>query len=143
MTNATLSSGSTYTVAIKNPDGTAAFSNVCFIGLYGCTMALSSLTQTGTYTATVTPGGQATISVTATLSPVVLATLASNTPYTLTLGAVGQSAALSFIAAGQDAAISVSGITSSPANITYSINVYSPTGRQVGLGGGTSSVSIP
>jgi YD repeat-containing protein len=116
-----------YGVRVTGPSGTVIFSNSC--GSSSCLLTLSNLTQTGSYTVIVTPGGSATMAGTATVTTNVLGGILGNDmPLGLTL-ATGQGASVSVVAtAGQPLAIAFGGITTTPAGSGYQVEILDPAG---------------
>ena len=79
----------------------------------------------------------------ATLTADVTATLTASTPQSLPLVAMGQAAWLTFTAtAGQTLALNLSGISSTPANATYSVTVYNAAGTSVATGSETTGTTL-
>jgi large repetitive protein len=111
----------------------------CYVSNGGCVFPLNNLPAAGTYTVTVTPEGAATMSFVATLSADVTGTLTAGTPQSVPLAAMGQVASLTFGAtAGQTLALNLSGISSTPANATYSVTVCNAAGTSVASGSTTT-----
>ena len=137
----TPSSVTTYTVQILNPSGAIANNGSC-TSATTCLVQLAG-TATGTYTVTVTPGGAATMNVTASVGPLQTGVLTLGTPFNLNLSEPGENASLTFTAtAGQDLALAVSGMTTVPAGSYYSVDVYDPTYTLVAAAGPTSSATL-
>jgi YD repeat-containing protein len=138
----TPSSVTSYAVTVTAPSGGTAGSASCSTATT-CLVSLGAgVTQTGTYTVSVTPGGSATLSCTADIAPAVTGTLAPGSPLGLNLQYPGQAASLTFVAsAGQSVAIVISEISATPTGTYYSVAVTSPTGT-VGESSGTSSAAI-
>ena len=127
--------GAAASLYVYNPDGSLLTSNgSCYAAtIYnGCSASLN-LTQTGTYSVVVDPpNGSTTMSFTATLSqdvPGISTLLSPNVPYPLNIQYSGQRGLMSFSAgAGQTVALTVSGITTNPANQIVYLYVYAPGG---------------
>jgi hypothetical protein len=67
-------------VSVTNPDGSFYTSGTCYTSSTpGCSMNLGSLDQTGTYTVTVNPDGQAMLTFTATANEVLIFSVSSIT----------------------------------------------------------------
>jgi YD repeat-containing protein len=125
----TPSSVTTYSIKITAPNGATAYTNSCTAAT--CPMMLGGITQSGTYTVTVTPGGSATMTGTANLMPTVTGTLAIGTPTNLTLG-VWQGAAFTFnVSASQTLSLQIGSVVSSPANAYYTYSVQNPSGLTI------------
>ena len=113
-------------VSVTNPDGSAYTSGACYTSSTpGCTLSLDSLPQTGTYTVTVNPDGQATFGAALSLPSDVTGTLTLNNSTTVALTSLGQQAAFTFVATANEAVtLSVSSITTTPANTPVTFYVY-------------------
>jgi trimeric autotransporter adhesin len=136
---------SSVTTAYVSVTGPSSYSTsaYCYGSTGSCELPLRNLPAAGTYTATVTPEGAATMTFTATLSADVTGTLTAGTAQSVPLAAMGQAAWLSFTAtAGQTFALYVSGITSTPANTSYAVTVYNSAGTSVASGSGTTGTTL-
>ena len=128
-------SGYAANLSVYNPDGSLLVSSgSCYKDtIYnGCGVNLS-LAQTGTYSVVVKPpSGPVTMSFTATLSqdtPGIGTLLSPNVPYPLNIQYSGQQGLMSFTAtANESVALTVSGITTNPANELVYMYVYAPGG---------------
>jgi YD repeat-containing protein len=122
------------TVNIYAPDGTYVNGTYCYPSSPGCEIILRNLTQTGVYNATVTPGSSnQQMSFTLASSTDVTGSLSQGSPLAVSLGSVGQSAVLTFTAtAGETVALTVSGVSATPANTSFNITVFNSAGSQVG-----------
>ena len=120
-------------VSVTNPDGSFYTSGTCYTSSTpGCSMNLGSLDQTGTYTVTVNPDGQATMGVAVSLPPDVTGTLTLSNPTTVNLTDPGQEAMLTFTATANEVLIfSVSSITTTPANTAVIFYLYNSDGGYV------------
>jgi YD repeat-containing protein len=131
LTGLALSPGSPNYVQIYmyEPNGTNFDNANCYVGS-GCDYPYYNLPQTGTYTVQIRPvSASQTMSVTGTMTATLSGSLTLNTPTPVTLNQVGENQVLTFTAtAGQTVALEVSGISSTPANTTYVINLYGPSG---------------
>jgi large repetitive protein len=108
-----------------------------------CEIPLRNLPQTGIYSVTVTPGGVATMTFTETLSADVTSTLTAGTTQTVPLTAMGQNSWLTFnVTAGQMFGLYVGGITSTPANTSYTVTVYNSAGTSVATASTTSGTAF-
>ena len=122
------SSVTSATLTIKNPDGSQLWQSTCSSGA-GCVPDYRGLPQTGTYTITVAPAGNATMNFSAAASLNFTAALTPGTPTNIALTQVGQNAMLSFSAtAGQSFALSVAGLATTPANSPVYLGVYNNSG---------------
>ena len=125
------------TVTGPNSYSTYAF---CYVSNGGCDLPLNNLPAAGTYNVTVEPEGAATMSFAATLSAELTGALTLNSPFNVNIAATGEEASLTFTAtAGQTLAVNLSGITSTPANATYSVTVYNSAGTSVASGSTTTT----
>jgi hypothetical protein len=130
------------TVLITGPSSYSV-GGTCYATPGVCEIPLKTLPATGTYSVTVSPTGFATMSFGMTLSSVFSATLTPSTAQTVPLTAMGQTAQLNFTAAaGQTFALYASGITSTPANVSYTVNVYNSSGTSVASGSSSSTVTL-
>jgi len=130
----TPSSGSWSYVYVYKPDGTYLTQIICGSSptYPGCELNLTNLPQSGTYTMIVVPPGPQEMTFTMTLSVDAAATLTLGTPTTVTLGTVGESEVLTFTAtASETVALTVSGVTTTPANTLMYVYVYNSAGSQV------------
>jgi hypothetical protein len=116
-------------VLVYAPNGTNIGNGLCYLGS-GCNYPWYNLPQTGTYTVQIKPASTAqTMSFTGTMTASLTGPLTLNTSTPVTLNQLGQNQLLTFAAtAGQTVALEVSGISSTPANTTYGINLYGPSG---------------
>jgi YD repeat-containing protein len=133
-------------VPVSNPDGSFLIDGYCYTTDPGCQFSYVNLPQTGTYTLTLDPQAQSTMSFTLTLSQDVSGTLAANTPLNVSLPATGQNALLYFSASpGQSVTLTVDSIVTTPANVGVSVSVYNSTGTLISNGAGqpTVVVSLP
>ncbi|HVC29081.1 MAG TPA: IPT/TIG domain-containing protein, partial [Gammaproteobacteria bacterium] len=119
---------------------------ICYVTYPGCGFMLNNLPQTGIYSIVVIPGGQATMSFTATLSPPVTGTLAIGTPLNINLAAPGQYAELTFTAsAGDNLILELNNVVTAPTNAQCGATVFSPDGTTLsstGAQNGSSSVGL-
>jgi YD repeat-containing protein len=137
------SSVTSIAVQIKNPDGSSFTSTTCGTYWPGCEIRLQNLPQTGTYSLTVTPNGQASITFSATLSPDVSGSLTLGTPLSVNLGSVGQSGAFTFtLTSQQTVAVEIGSLSLSPANSTLFLNVLHSNGTTVTGGGGSTTTGM-
>jgi hypothetical protein len=138
----TPSSVTTYTIQVLNPSGGVLTNGSCTSGST-CLVAVTNVATTGTYTVTVTPGGSATMSFTASVGPLVTGALVMGTPFNLSLSYPGESASLSFTAtAGPELALKVSGLTAVPSGTAYAVDVYDPNQNLVAAAYPTSSATL-
>lgn len=131
ITGLTLAPGTGYaTVYVYWPNGiTYLTSASCNPTKNGCDLDFMNLPETGTYTVIVTPIPFAAMSLKATLTADVSATLIAYTPLNVNLALPGQEALLSFsAAAGQNLALAVDGINTIPAGTYVTYAVYAPNG---------------
>ncbi len=147
LTGLTLSPGSPNYIGtnLTGPSATSMAQPNCYTSNPGasCGLYVFNATQAGTYTLKLQPATQQTGSFSLTASQPVTATLTPNTPQSVSLSAPGQPGLLSFTAtAGQNAAIDVSSISTSPANQSIAATVYGPSGTYVGAGSGSSPFTI-
>jgi len=137
----TPSTVTSYTVKVVDPTGATATTGSCTSGTT-CLVALT-YAKTGTYTVTLTPGGSATLSVTASVGPLVTGILSAGTPFTLNLPEPGENASLQFTATvGQELALQLSGMTETPNGTPYTVDVYDPTSTLVAASYPTSSTTL-
>ena len=137
----TPSSVTSYTVKVVDPTGATANNGSCTTGTT-CLVPISRA-KAGTYTVTVTPGGSATLSVTASVGPLVTGTLTLGTPFALSLPEPGENASLQFTATvGQELALQLSGMTETPNGTAYTVDVYDPTSTLVAASYPTSSATL-
>jgi YD repeat-containing protein len=120
-------------VSVNNPDGSFYTSGTCYTSSSpGCSLGLGSLPQTGTYTVTVNPDGQAMMGVAVSAPPDVTGTLTLNNPTAVNLTSLGQEAELTFVATANEAVVlAVSSITTTPANTSVIFYVYNSSGALV------------
>lgn len=121
----TPSSVTNITLGLPNDAVLGSPGGTCFTS--GCAIHLPYLPQTQNYTVSLTPSGEATMSLTATLSPDVTGTLTPGTPLNLSLGEPGQSAVLTFVltAPGEDnTELYVSNFSNNPSTSSYTLSVY-------------------
>jgi hypothetical protein len=108
-----------------------------------CSFTLMNLPQSGNYRIIIAPNVSAKVSLSMTLSQAVSATLSSGTPFTLNLPVPGEFGLLTFTAtAGQNLALSVGSVATSPANLNLYVTVYDSTGSQVASGNTTGSFTL-
>jgi len=106
----------------------------------GCHYPLNGLTQTGTYTVTVTPPSGKTMSFSATLSTDVSGALTVGTPSAVTLSRAGQVGRFTFSGTtGERWAVNLGSIATTPSGANMSVLVYSPDGNA--LSGGSLQAS--
>jgi YD repeat-containing protein len=137
------SAGNYVIVAMYEPNGSYYYQWNCYVGS-GCEYGYANLPVSGTWSLQIKPASASqTMSFTTTLSTDLTGTLALNTPTSLNLSQLGQLATLTFSAtAGQTVALNASGITSTPANTTYTVVVYNPSGTQVASASTTTGTTI-
>jgi YD repeat-containing protein len=105
----------------------------------GCQVSLTNLPQSGTYTVQLIPPGQQQMSFTITQSLDPTATLSSGTPTSVNLGTVGEGEILSFTTtASETVTLTVSDVTTTPANTSMFIYVYNSAWSEV-TGASTST----
>ncbi len=123
---------SALTVQIVNPDGTNY--NYLSCQMPACELRLTTLQQTGTYTAIVKAGQLLTMSYSVDVTADQSGSLVVNTSKSLTLTAVGQGAQLTYPAttAGQSLVLGVSASAVTPSSTSYGVTVTDPNGNQVG-----------
>jgi large repetitive protein len=130
-----------YTIKIFDPAGNNVNNGNCTSSTT-CLVAIAA-GKTGSYSVTVTPSGSATMNFTASVGPLVTGVLNVGTPLNLALSSPGQNALLSFAAtAGQDFALQVSGLTSTPAGTAYTVYVYDPTNLLIAASYPTSAANL-
>ena len=123
----TPSSVTSATLTIHNPGG-GTWTSTCSAGA-GCTADYRGLPDNGTYSVTVVPNGQATMSFNATASANYTQALTLGTPTNVTLSQLGQFAMLSFTAsAGQSFALQIANAATTPANVPVFYQVYNNSG---------------
>jgi hypothetical protein len=95
-------------------------------------MNLGTLAQTGTYSVTVNPDGQATMGAALSLPPDVTGTLTLNSSTTVSLTSPGQQGEFTFVATANEAVIlSASSFATTPANTPVTFYVYNASGALV------------
>jgi large repetitive protein len=125
---------SQFTVNILNPDGSGVSTNVGSIcdATSGCSFPLLKLTQTGTYSIAIFPQTADKMTATLRITPMVTGALVTGSPFNLSLGQPGQSAALTFTAAeGQAFALGIASMTTVPASRSYSVQIRNSAGQNV------------
>lgn len=146
LTFAPTGSNSAY-VYVYRPDGGMIVNTGCAAtSTPGCQVTLQNLPQTGTYSITIVPTAQQTMSFSMTLSSDVGGTLTMGTPQGVTVASPGQAALLSFVAtANQSVTLTVSSQVTVPASTPIYVNVYSPAGNQISSGSSAtgSTLSLP
>ncbi|MHB1587450.1 MAG: beta strand repeat-containing protein [Acidiferrobacteraceae bacterium] len=114
-------------VAIYNPNGTGLTSTPCSAS-NSCGINLANLPQNGTYQMVVQPSGATQVSFQATLSTDVTGTLSTGTALNLNLAQPGQIGLMNFTAtAGETLALTVNGISTTPANNIVQIQIQGPS----------------
>jgi YD repeat-containing protein len=110
-----------------------------------CTLHIPYLPLTQNYSVSFVPGGEATMSLTATASPDVTATLTSGVPLNLTLGEAGQSALLTFSILGeaqQSPTLYINNFSTNPSNSSYTLTVYQLTSGNSVMKQGVSTSTL-
>jgi YD repeat-containing protein len=116
---------------IIRPDGNNYQFPSCSVSANGCQFSLFRLPLTGLYSMTLVPPTTQTFNTTLSMTPDLTAALTANTPFSLNLPA-GQDAALTFTAtSGQSVALSISALTTTPANLPFGIQVFNTAGSQL------------
>ena len=145
LNNVVMTPGTTneYWLQLNKPDGTAAWAGWWFTYAQGFEWAPYALPESGTYTLSLYPSDPETLTATATVSADVIGTLPIGNIVNVSLPTTGQSAAYSFTATeGQSLALSVGGITTTPANTSLQATVYNSSGAVVGATQTTNSNAI-
>jgi hypothetical protein len=126
----TPASSANVTWSIQAPNGASVMSSTsCSPTGPGCSVGIISIPQTGTYTISVIPQGQQTMSLLTNVSQSLGSAVSSPTNETVNLSLLGQAAALPFTyIAGENLIIDVSGLTVSPVNTSYWMGIYTPSG---------------
>lgn len=139
ITGLALSSGSQANMTVTEPNGNFIVNGSLNANLPGTNFSFLSLPATGTYTIGISPPGQQTMSVSATLTPPVTGSLFLNTPQSVSLIA-GQYTWISFTAAaGQTVAVNENSIATTPAGQNVVLTVYNSSGASVGSVGASGS----
>ncbi len=123
-------------IAVVRPSGyLMSFSNStnCPITtLPGCSFEMPNMPETGTYLVVVESMGQSTMSFDLTLSQHLTGTLALGTPQSINLDVPGRQALLTFAAtSGQNVAVSLTSITTTPSGKTVRMYVLNPSGGYI------------
>ncbi|HWZ63577.1 MAG TPA: IPT/TIG domain-containing protein [Steroidobacteraceae bacterium] len=127
ISNLTLTPSSVTSIALGLPTADALGSPGSTCPTAGCAFHLPYLPQTQNYSVSLTPAGEATMSLTATLSQDVTGTLAAGTPLNLSLSDPGQSAVLTFVLAapGEDnTELYISNFSKNPTTSSYTLSIY-------------------
>lgn len=137
---------STSLVTVYKPDGLYLTYTYCYVSTSGCSLNLTNLPVTGTYSVVVTPYQGGTGSFTAALSSDVTASLTAGTAYNLNLSRVGQNGRLTFSGtAGTNRTLTFASIATVPAGKTVSFTVYRPDGTYLSAAstsGSSTSLSL-
>jgi len=113
------------------PDGSGLNSVICYAP--SCELSLPLLTQSGTYTVSLTPAGSATMAFTETVSPDVTAALTPGTAVNLNLATLGQCAVLTFQGIpGQLVDLTANSVATVPAGNYMFFSIYDPHGNVFG-----------
>ena len=130
-------------IQLYGPSNQYLTSTNCYASSGGCELHLRSLPQTGIYTLSVAPSGQATMNLTVTLSADLTGTLTSGNALTLDFPAPGQSATLNFtLSSAQTVALNLGALSLSPSSTTVYAYVYNSSGAQVASQGSSSGETI-
>jgi large repetitive protein len=132
LTNLSFTGPGSASVQILQPSGGPYINTSCSAAV-NCGIALNNLPFTGTYTAIVTPSGNGTGSLTATLSSDVTGSIiVEGAPTSVSIGRAGQQARLSFSgSAGQFLTLNVGAVNLSDAGYA-AVSVYQPNGAHIG-----------
>jgi len=116
---------------------------VCYLSSSpGCYLSLLNLPDTGTYQVVVSPAGAVSASYTLTLSQDVTGTLTS-TPLALSLDAPGREGLPTFTAtAGQNVAVTMSSIATTPSGKPVLMTVYNASGSWVGATNSATGITL-
>ncbi|MEP7182351.1 MAG: hypothetical protein ABI886_09205, partial [Betaproteobacteria bacterium] len=126
-TGLTLSAGTYANVTAFKPDGNQLTSDYCYLNGTYCSLNLSNLPATGTYSVVVQPASAATGSVQAWLSSDLTGTLTVGTAYTATTTRAGQNLRLTFVgAASQLLRLTTLGMVTAPAGQLVDFKIIRP-----------------
>ena len=130
--------------SIATPNGTSLTSATCYTSASpGCELSTRNLPLTGTYTVTVSPGGQATMAAALTLSQDAGGTLTLNNASSIALSAPGEAADFTFTVASQQAVLlNVGSISTSPAGTALIFYIYDSNNNLVTQASLTQSGSV-
>ncbi len=130
-------------IQLYGPSNQYLTSTNCYASSGSCELHLQSIPQTGIYTLSVAPSGQATMNLTVTLSADLTGTLTSGNALTLDFPAPGQSATLKFtLSSAQTVALNLGALSLSPSSTTVYAYVYNSSGAQVASQGSSSGETI-
>ena len=113
----------------------------CAVGsLSGCLSGIRTIPTTGTYMITISPPAQQTVSVAVTVLQNLVSTISPGTTQTLNLSGTGEFAEIAFtVPSGQSlSTLTLSGVSTSPANTPIWADIYAANGNFVS-GQGTTS----
>ncbi len=145
ITSTSVSAGANIYLRVYRPSGGQwKFLNCHVSRDPGCAMDLRDVPETGEYLLRVLPyASSALASYTLTLSNPVAGALTLGTPQTVTLASPGQQALFEFTAtAGQNVAVGIDSISTTPAGERIDLKVYGPGSTLVGSTGGTSAATL-
>jgi trimeric autotransporter adhesin len=122
-------------VGVVAPDGSTTLKQAnCFAtATPGCQLSVINLSSAGTYSVEIVPNGQAAMSGNVTVSPAITASLSPGSALPVSLSVPGVNGWVSFtVTAGQTVALSVTSLSTTPANQTVTGTVYNSSLTQVG-----------
>lgn len=130
--------------SITTQNGTFVTSATCYTSASpGCELNTRNLPVTGTYTVTVSPGGQATMAAALTVSQDAGGTLTLNNASSIALSAPGEAADFTFTVASQQAVLlNVGSISTSPAGTAVIFYIYDSNNNLVTQASLTQSGSV-
>lgn len=136
------------TLYVYEPDGAALTWTNCWTASPGCELAHRKLPQSGTYIIELRQPGHRAISGTMMVTKGAQQQLALGTPLNLSLTPAGKPAVLTFSAVpSQTVALEISGTTTVPASTTMGLQLFGPTGAEVGstswLSSATTTINLP
>src|SRR6185437_3235594 len=119
---------------VYTPSGSMLTDPNCYTTTPGdsCAVTMYKLPQTGTYTVRFDSPPQQQMSFNVFIVQAVTATLATNSPLTVSLPTQGQYAVITYTATGgPDAALQLSSVSTTPANQSVYLSMYNSAGTQV------------
>ena len=136
--------GPTTSLVVYRPDGTSLTSNSCTPNNpgSGCSVNLTNLPLTGTYSVLLTPPANTTITGSILLSTDVTGALTPGTPLSLTLSRAGQNGRLTFSGtAGGSLGLEVAGVSTTPSGQSVTVTVLKPDGTTLAPAGFASAAT--
>lgn len=142
---ATPSSGASLALVIYRPDGVQLTSQSCALANPAggnCNAWALNVPQTGNYRLAVTPSASV-VEFDVTISADSSGSLSAGVAQAVSLASYGQIGVYTFTAtAGQSVSVSLTSVTTGPANQTVSLNVYNASGAQLATSPGTGNRTV-